>query len=52
MPEDLVAVDDAARRVDGDQPVGVAVEGEPDVGAARDDRLGERRRVGRARTGR
>ena len=35
MPEDLVAVDDLAGGVDRDQPVGVAVEGEPDVGAAR-----------------
>ena len=43
--EDLVAIDDATRRVDGDEPVGVAVEGEPDVGAARHDRLGQRGRV-------
>ena len=34
MPEDLVAVDDRPGGVDRDQPVGVAVEREPDVGAA------------------
>ena len=42
--EDLVAVDDPARRVDRDEPVGVAIEREADVGARRDDGLGERRR--------
>ena len=45
MPEDLVAVDDVAAGVDRDQPVGVAVEGEPDVRAARRDRGGERGRA-------
>ena len=42
--EDLVAVDDATRPIDRDQPVGVAVEGEADVGAALDDRPGQRGR--------
>ena len=40
--EHLVAIDDVPRFVDGDQPVGVAVEREPDVGAAGDDRRGQR----------
>ena len=40
--EDLVTVDDVAGRVDRDEPVGVAVEGEPDVGAALGDRPGQR----------
>ena len=35
----LVAVDHPALLVDHDQPVGVAVEREADVGAARDHRL-------------
>ena len=48
-PEDLVAVDDRPGGVDGDQPVGVAVEREAGVGAGRDDRLGERGRRGRTR---
>jgi hypothetical protein len=33
-PSNLVAVHDLAGRIDRDQPVGVAVEGEPDVGPA------------------
>ena len=49
-PEDLVAVDDLAGRVDRDQPVGVAVEGEPDVRAALPDRRGERCRARSPRT--
>jgi hypothetical protein len=32
-----VAIDDGAVRIDRDQPVGIAVEGEPDVGATGDD---------------
>ena len=47
-PQELVAVNEPARAVDRDAPVGVAVEGEADVGPVLDDRLGERRRVGRA----
>ena len=43
-PEHLVAVDDPTRAVDRDQPIGVAVEGEPDVGAASLDLRGERGR--------
>ena len=39
MPEDLVAVDDPAGRVDRDEAIRVAVEGEPDVGAEPDDGL-------------
>ena len=39
--EDLVAIDDVPRGIHGDQPVGIAVEGEPDVGAAGHDRLGQ-----------
>ena len=52
MRDDLVAVDDVAGVVDREHPVGVAVEGEPEVGAARDDRGRQRRRVGRAAAGR
>ena len=48
-PEDLVAVDDPTAGVDGDEAVGVTVEGEPDVGAARRD-CG-RQRCRRGRTG-
>ena len=44
----LVAVDDLALLVDDDQPVGVAVERDADVGAARDHRLLQQLRVGRA----
>src|SRR5438094_6725337 len=40
-PEDLVAVDDPASGVDRDEPIGVAVEREPDVRAGRDDGSGE-----------
>ena len=36
---DLVAVDDPARRVDREDPVGVAVEGEPDIGARGEHRF-------------
>ena len=35
--DQLVAVDDAAFVVGGERPVGVAVEGEPEIGAAPDD---------------
>ena len=48
--EDLVAVDDASRRVDRDEAVGVAVEGEAEVRAPLQD--GRRKRcriVGRRR---
>ena len=44
----LVAVDQLALLVDDDQPVGVAVEREADVGAARDHRFLEQLRMGRA----
>ena len=47
----VVAVDDAAGLVDGDQPVAVAVEGEADVGTALDDRGLQVARVGRAAAG-
>ena len=50
--EDLVAVDDVPVGIDGDEPVGVTVEGEPDVGAAGDDGLGQRRRSRSPRSGR
>ena len=50
-PDDLVAVDEPAGRVDGQHPVGVAVEGEPDVGAARHDRAPQVLGVGRAAAG-
>ena len=46
--DQLVAVDDGAVAVDGQHAVAVAVEGEAEVVAARDDRLGERVDVGRA----
>ena len=39
--DDVVAVDDLAGVVDGDQPVAVTVEGQPDVGAVLDDGGGE-----------
>ena len=39
--DQLVAVDDPAVAIDHDQPVGVAVEGEAQVGAAAGDRPGE-----------
>ena len=45
--EQDVAVDDAAALVDRDDPVGVAVEGEPEVGLVRDDGAGQLGRVGR-----
>ena len=48
--EDLVAVDDLALVVDGQAPVGVAVEGEPDVGAVLDHGLLERARGGWSRS--
>jgi hypothetical protein len=38
----LVAVDDLALLVDHDQPIGVAVESDPDVGAAGDNRFLEK----------
>ena len=47
MPRHLVAVDDVPGGVYGDQPVGIAVERESDVGARSDDRLRKRRRGGR-----
>ena len=40
--DDVIAVDDRAGVVDGHQPVGVTVEGEPEVGAVVDDGGGER----------
>ena len=46
--EDLVAVDVLALVVDGQAAVGVAVEGEADVGAVLDHGRLERREVGRA----
>ena len=46
QPEELVAVDDAAAAVDDDEPVGVAVEGEAEVGAPGDHLGRERRRGG------
>ena len=46
--EDLVAVDDRPGRVDGDEPVRVAIEGEADVGAPRADFGGQRCRGGGA----
>ena len=49
--DDLVAVDEPAVGVDGEHPVGVAVEGEPDVGAALDHGLLQVLRVGRAAAG-
>ena len=45
-PEDLVAVDDAPVRIDRDEPVRIAVEGEADVGAVTDDGLRQRGRIG------
>ena len=45
--EDLVAVDDLAGRVDGQATVGVAVEGEPDVGAVLEHGLLQHVEVGR-----
>ena len=48
--EDLVAVDHPAGRVDRDESVGVAVEGEADVGARAATTSGERRRVRSPRT--
>ena len=44
--DDVVAVDEPAGVVDGEQPVGVAVEGQPEVGAVLDDGGRQRRRVG------
>ena len=46
--EDLVAVDDLPRVVDGQAAVGVAVEGDAGVGAVRDDGGLQRPEVGRA----
>ena len=46
----LVAVDQLALLVDDDQPVGVAVEREADVGAARDHRLLQQLRDGSSRS--
>ena len=46
--EQHVAVDDGARVVDGDDPVGVAVEREAEVGLALDDGQRQLGRVGRA----
>jgi len=45
---DLVAVDDPSRGVDREAPVGVAVVGDPQIGAHLDDRCGELLQVGRA----
>ena len=45
---ELVAVDDLSRLVDDHQPVGVAIERDADVGAARDHRLLQQLRLGRA----
>ena len=45
MPRTWSPSTTSAARVDRDQPVGVAVEREPDVGAPGDDRLGERGRA-------
>ena len=47
-PDDLIAVDQPARGIDGQHPIGVAVEGEPDVGAAGHDRTPKVIGVGRA----
>ena len=41
-PEHLIAVDDPPGRIDRDEPVGVAVEGETRVRSGCDDGLGER----------
>ena len=46
--DDVVAVDDGAGVVDGDQPVGVAVEGQPGVGPFGHDREPEVLRMGGA----
>ena len=46
--EQHVAVDDGAGVVDRDHPVGVAVEGQAEVGLVLDDRSTQLRRVGRA----
>ena len=48
--EDLVAVDDVALVVDGQAPVGVAVEAEAGVGAVLDDRLLQGLRGGSSRS--
>ncbi len=49
-PEDLIAVDDLPGRIDRDQPIGIAVEGEADVGPGPHDRLGQGCRVRRPAT--
>ena len=36
--DDLIAVDEATLGIDGEHPVGVTVEGQPEVGAVRQDR--------------
>ena len=46
--QDLVAVDDRAGRVDGQAPVGVAVEGEAEVGVLAHDRRPQVVEVGRS----
>ena len=48
--DDVVAVDDRAVMVDGDQPVGVAVEGDAQIGAVVAHRVAERLRSGRPDT--
>ena len=48
---DLVAVDDLALLVTDDDPVGVAIQGDPDVGAIAFDRLGQGLGMGRAAVG-
>ena len=50
--DDLVAVDDRPVRVDGEHAVGVAVERDPEVEAAREHALRERRRDASSRSGR
>ena len=49
---DVIAVDDTAGVVDGEQPIGVAVEGEPEVGTLDDDRGRRASRGGSPRTDR
>ena len=48
--QDLVAVDDPARVVDGEAAVGVAVEGDADVGAVLEHRRSQRVRGGWSRS--